>query len=517
MRADLRKKLKDECDKHVRRYLEYLYDLDDRANRKSTRVGAPKQKDVRIPRYWGLDPRFNPFKVRLPRKLDTYSFTISQAIRQRRYKPATAVIRTIEKEGGGFRPINIFQLPDAALSRMIYKSLLKKNLSRFSSYAYAYREERSAHDAVYRMFAEWKRVDRIYVAEFDFTKFFDNISHDHIKHLLSDYDFLVTDEERFVIDAFLKSKTDPLDSYSPTGGTTREVGIPQGTSISLFLANLACWEMDHALERLGVGFCRYADDTVIWSESYSKTVEAYEIIKEYGSRMGVPINVEKSGGISLVTKQKHAEISFKRSIEYLGYSVSPCNLSFNATCIKKIKGKLSYLAYQNLLQPLKQGIFNRSRLSGIDWDYLVALDQIRRYLYGGLKDETLRLYLRGQIPQLNFRGLMSYYPLVNDAKQISMLDGWLIYTLKQCLILRERLWITNHGLRLPGPRPDWIENLPALKSWRDSSGVHYDLRVPSFALINKAMQVGIKKVGVTAVSSPSSPSSSSLLFAQTLF
>jgi RNA-directed DNA polymerase len=189
----------------------------------------------------------------------------------------------------------------------------------------------------------------------------------------------------------------------------------------------------------------------------------------------------------------------------LGYSISLSSLSFNAKSVKEIKQKLSYLAYQNLLQPLKQGIFNGSRLSGIDWDYLVALSQIRRYLYGGLTDRALRLYLRGQIQHLNFRGLMSYYPLVNDSKQISMLDGWLVYMLKQCLIRREQLWRDNHGLTLPGPRPDWIENLTALKTWTDPASVTYDLRVPSFALINKAMQVGIKKVGVAAVSSSSSP------------
>jgi hypothetical protein len=221
--------------------------------------------------------------------------------------------------------------------------------------------------------------------------------------------------------------------------------------------------------------------------------------------MEVPINVEKSGGISLLTKQKHAEISFKSSVDYLGYSISLSSLSFNAKSVKEIKQKLSYLAYQNLLQPLKQGIFNGSRLSGIDWDYLVALSQIRRYLYGGLTDRALRLYLRGQIQHLNFRGLMSYYPLVNDSKQISMLDGWLVYMLKQCLIRREQLWRDNHGLTLPGPRPDWIKNLTALKTWTDPASVTYDLRVPSFALINKAMQVGIKKVGVAAVSSSSSP------------
>lgn len=249
MRNDLRCCLKDECNKHVRRYFDYLYEINERANRKSARLGADKEKEVKRPPYWSLDIRFNPFKVRLPRRLDTYSFAITKAIRERRYHPATAVIRQIAKESGGSRDINVFQLPDASLSRLIYKSLLRKNLSRFSSYAYAYREERTAHDAVHRMFSEWKLLHRVYVAEFDFTKFFDNISHKHIWDVIDKYEFLVTAEERFVMETFLNSKTASIDNYSSSGGFARKKGIPQGTSISLFLANVACWELDHALER----------------------------------------------------------------------------------------------------------------------------------------------------------------------------------------------------------------------------------------------------------------------------
>jgi len=44
-----------------------------------------------------------------------------------------------------------------------------------------------------------------------------------------------------------------------TGSPRRERGIPQGTSISLFLANVAPWDLDRSLERLGVSFVRYAD------------------------------------------------------------------------------------------------------------------------------------------------------------------------------------------------------------------------------------------------------------------
>jgi hypothetical protein len=71
MRNDLRCCLKEECNKHVRRYFDYLYEINERADRKAARLGVDKEKDVKRPRYWSLDTRFNPFKVRLKRSLDT--------------------------------------------------------------------------------------------------------------------------------------------------------------------------------------------------------------------------------------------------------------------------------------------------------------------------------------------------------------------------------------------------------------------------------------------------------------
>jgi hypothetical protein len=61
-------------------------------------------------------------------------------------------------------------------------------------------------------------------------------------------------------------------SYKPL---SQGFGIPQGTSISLFLANVAAYALDRRLETLGVGFVRYADDTIIWSTVvWSVTVSA---------------------------------------------------------------------------------------------------------------------------------------------------------------------------------------------------------------------------------------------------
>ena len=92
-------------------------------------------------------------------------------------------------------------------------------------------------------------------------------------------DFSLAAEEIFIIRAFLKD---------------RKVGIPQGTSISLFLANLTCWSFDQKLEKEGVKFSRYADDTIAWSAEYSKICNSFLLINEFSKEAGIRINIAKS-------------------------------------------------------------------------------------------------------------------------------------------------------------------------------------------------------------------------------
>jgi hypothetical protein len=233
-------------------------------------------------------------------------------------------------------------------------------------------------------------------------------------------------------------------------------------------------------------------------------VQAYDAIKRYSEMMEVPLNLEKSQGVSLIARQARGEIASKESIDFLGYRISLSSIAIKEKRVASTKAKIAHIIYQNLLQPLTHGTYNVARLAGLDWDYVVALSQIRRYLYGGLNDEKLRKYIRGQIPRLNFRGLMSYYPLVNDDAQLTLLDGWLIYVLKQSLKKRQALWDAKSGIKLPGPIPDWIDNLTALKTWKPPGGGTYDLRVPSFSLVNKAMRIAIENSGIGAATHPAS-------------
>ncbi len=501
----LKHSILDECNKLIYRHCDYLFELEENTQRKTRRLGNPVPKEILTPHYWDVHYGFNPFKVRSEKRLNTYAHTLGAKLSGLTYKPQTSIVHLIPKNSGGNRELNIFQIPDATISRLVYKSLLSKNVNLFSGYAYAYREDRDAHDAILKISSDWQRRDRVYVAEFDFSKFFDRITHEYLWNILRTHGFLFTEMEEYVLDAFLTSKHASASMYKPNLGEQRKIGIPQGTSVSLFLANVACWELDQEMERIGVHFARYADDTLVWSNSYDQVVRAYDAISHFSKLMGVPINFDKSEGITLISEKTGEEMRTKSQVRFLGYEISLRKVSISTKSIPRIKEKISSIVYENLLQPLKQRIFNQRRLSLLDWDYVTALGQIRRYLYGGLNDTKLRRFRLGIINNLRFRGVMSYYPLVNDEEQLRNLDGWLIHTLKQALQLRQKLWYSKMGVTLPGPSNDWIEELADIKKWiHPTSKEVYDLRIPSFLQINRTMRIGLKRGGIGSVTNPKS-------------
>ncbi len=223
--------------------------------------------------------------------------------------------------------------------------------------------------------------------------------------MLNDRRFFVTERERFIIEKFLATPSVDQANYGQPA-PARAAGVAQGTSLSLFLANLAAYPLDRRLERLGVGFARYADDTLIWSDTYAEIGRAANSLEEAAAEMGVAFNFLKSKGITLLAPAKmRAEFPAQSSVDFLGYKISKNNLSIRNESVARIKKHISFLIYQNLLQEPKRGHFPSDRMLGpIDLDYPVLIYQLRRYLYGGLSEAMLRRFLVRQVPMLRFKG-----------------------------------------------------------------------------------------------------------------
>lgn len=490
LELQLKEQIVAECAKLIDRHHAYHNHLHLEWLRNRDRIAGAPPKEVKVPEYWALDPKFNPFHVR--RNATAIAKSIARKIAARSYTPHASHPKKIPKPGGGERELTIYQIPDAAVSTYFYFRLLAKNRHRFSSFSYAYRNDRNVHFAIQDIAVDLAQNTRTFLAEFDFSDFFGSIDHIFLFAQLHENGFLVSQEEEDIIRAFLKD---------------RDRGIPQGTSLSLFLANLVCWKLDKSLEKAGLKFARYADDTVIWSPTYAAICESFNIVDAFSREAKVSINVKKSDGISLLAKDGlAAEIASKASFNFLGYAIGVGRVSARDKTIQRIKKQVSYLLYRNLVQPLKSAPLKGLIIPANNRDkaLLTAMMQIRRYLYGGLLHRDMVAYVKGRRKTLHFKGVMSFYPLLDDVEQLRALDGWLLSAIDRCVQARSR-HLLSHGFDRRHSFPFNVQRKDILAKYRRRLVAGKPLlEVPSFKLVYRALQHGVVEAGIEKVMHPES-------------
>jgi len=475
-----------EAEKLIERYQQYHNHLHLEHKRKSARRDDIPPKHVKTPEAWASHRLHNPFYVR--RRASSIAKSIADKIYQQSYEPNPPFTHRIPKSGGGFRNISIYQVPDAAISQLFYSDLLSKNRHRFSSFCYAYRNDRNVHFAIQDIAIDLKQSSRTFVAEFDFSDFFGSISHEYLIQQLDCNGFMIGKDDRQIISAFLRN---------PDGR-----GIPQGTSISLFLANLVCWDLDKQFERCGLRFARYADDTVVWSADYEKICQAFVFIDDFSRKTGVKINSAKSAGISLLQKEgMPAEMKSKDSIDFLGYSLSVDATSIKRTAVRKIKAQISYILSKHLLQPLRSTPLRALIIPANDNDAALigAMAEIRRYLYGGLTSTQILNYINGKTKRIYFKGLMSYYPLVTNVEQLKQLDGWLVAAVYRAVRERGKL-LQSHGYSRWHSFPFSASKANMAHIYR--AQLAHDKRryeIPSLSLLYAALSQALSENGIERV------------------
>lgn len=489
-----------ECSKLVQRFELYARELRDDDRRRERRSGVPHRGAILRPSYWAVDPAFDPYRVRA--SAPAVARAIRRALQAGDYAPFNPVAYEVPKPGGDTRIVSVFPVADAVVSRRIYASLLEKNKSRLSAYSYAYRRDLTPHDAIQHISADLTGRGRLFLAEYDFSKYFDTISHEYLWRTLEQRAFLMTGLERHVLERFLQADLQQQPTYQRRSvvPVQRSHGVPQGTSVSLFLANVAAWELDRALERLGIGFARYADDTLIWSHDYGRICDAVEALNQLSGEIGAPLNFRKSQGISIFTPEgAPAEFKSKSSVEFVGYRFSGGEVGMRAAVVERIKRRIAYLIWSNLLEPLRRGHFVASRVAPrVDRDYLVMVMQVRRYIYGDLNEDKLRRLRDGRARRVHYPGVMSYFPLVTDIVQLQELDGWLLHTVYTSLSARGRALAALGVHPLPDPHGLTKAELPKAHSYA-STGQRLDLRLPSFVRIGTSIHRAAAAHGPNAV------------------
>lgn len=480
MPPTLQESIRAEAQKKIREHEAYCSRMAEETVRRRRRSTARIQplKPIR-PGFWQYDPGFNPYKVRA--NADHIARVVAGRLRAGQYVPLAPALLQVPKPDGSLRDVNVFQIADSVVSTRAFQTLSIKNAARFSARSFAYRQHISAFDALQFLDSRLAARDRIFIAEFDFRRFFDSIDHEYLRRTLRDQRFLVSAQEWQIIEGFLAAPR-PVVPYSRDGAPRPAVGVPQGTSISLFLANVAAAPLDMALEELGVGFARYADDTVIFDASYDRVNRAVQRLQEISAEMGVSINRDKSPGVRLLTadSRQHMEMEPATGIEFLGHHLRPSGVSIRRSVVDRIKRHCEDLVYNNLLREPLAGTLDATRMGTVDRDYVVLILQLRRYIYGNASERDLTALLRREPPLRRFKGLMAFFPLVDDEAQLRELDDWLARTI--ALALKKRGDLTSGVGITPSPPIGFdVDQLRKFKDVPLSTGRRVDLRPPKFS------------------------------------
>lgn len=420
------------------------------------------------------------------------------------YEPEPAINYQIPKPDGSKRSIMAFSIPDAALANVVLRRARDRNLKRLSPSSYAYHPDKNVFDAILSL-KEFKSDGKLFAVQIDFEKYFDNIPSRYLKEKINNAQRIsLTPHERFVFDRFLHHRFAPYDTYSAGVFQRRFMGTPQGSSVSLLLANLANHDLDTALSAASGKFVRFADDVVALCSDYSQAQELERCFVEHCRTSGLKLNSKKSPGIAVISDHEQEMRTYK-CFDYLGYRFTTDGLTVPNKTISKIQSRISRLCHIYLLKYLVYG-YDKNRASTkpipYDWDLLGLIYELRNSLYGGLSEEEIMAFLIDGRELRRMKGLMGFYCLIDDPAPLRKLDGWMLSMVRRALVKRNLILNNKYGSSCPTPnngqlaRGDWLD----LAAWRGN--VMPEARMPSLVRGWRAARKHFFTFGLEHVEAP---------------
>jgi RNA-directed DNA polymerase len=195
----------------------------------------------------------------------------------------------IPKPNGKKRPLGIPTVRDRIEQAIIKNSLEPEWESVFEPNSYGFRPGRGCQDAIAQDFVRLTQRENgssdTWVLEADIRGFFDNIAHESILNMITQF------PKRNLIEGWLKAGFNFDGKFNPT-----EMGTPQGGVISPLLANIGLHGLETYIKSTNpkLGVVRYADDFIVTARDKGSLETAQVQIQQWLSKRGLELSTEKT-------------------------------------------------------------------------------------------------------------------------------------------------------------------------------------------------------------------------------